>query len=115
MHRGEAIRTTDYSQRKNAPLLTCEWIPCWYRRKDDDVLAWWNCRHTEFCVHCGNKMRHGMDTQCPDYPGSPEQKATAEQQTLDREEERASAPMSAWKRRKVPNGPQSYRKKKSGK
>jgi hypothetical protein len=100
---------------KNVKPRQCKWMPyfTWRRlRKPDSPAARWSCYHMEYCRHCNNKMNDTMDERCPAFPGDPEQKKLAEQETARRIEEMNNAPVPEWKRRKIPDGKQSYRKRK---
>jgi hypothetical protein len=115
MHHGEAVLPIGYGTRKKpAKPFVCEWKSRSWRARGDETLAWWSCHHIEYCTECGNKMEIGMGSRCPSYPGSPEQKASAEQKTLELEAKNAAAPIPAWRKKKIPNGRQSFRRKKGG-
>lgn len=113
LHHGEGVRLVGYGTRKKSPReIKCEWVPRWYRRDDATPLVRWDCRHTEYCRECGNKIADTMGLRCPDYTDDGPQKREAERRALELEAERANRPLSEWKRRKIPNGRQSFRRKK---
>ncbi len=96
-------------------------LPCrWAGRYDYKLIrrqdAWsvgWSCWHHEECSACGKILRatrHLNASECPAYPGRPEQRAQAERE--------AAAYPAQWraaaaKHRKPPvTGPQGYRRKR---
>lgn len=113
LHHGEPRITRGY-QRKNesAPDRTCRWSPKYWVSRDETELSWWNCFHQEYCMHCGGKMNDTMGQRCPEFPGTSEKKAAAEQLTLEWQKEREARRPSSRQIRKTPNGPQGYRKPK---
>jgi hypothetical protein len=114
LHHGEPRMKQPYGKKDAPPPdLTCRWMGHYYVRSGEE-LAWWNCNHMEYCKDCGNKMNDSMGKRCPSYPGDPEQRARAEQHTRDLQREREARAIPEWKRRKIPNGPQGYRKPRDG-
>lgn len=114
LHRGEPrIKRVYRKKDEPEPILICRWKAYWYLPSAGKKLAWWDCCHNEYCKHCGGKMADTMSTRCPDYPGSAEQRARAEQHTLELDRERRARGRSARQIRKTPDGPQGYRKPKA--
>lgn len=90
----------------------CRWGPIW-SGEDHAAVVRWRCAHEVHCAGCGRIMEYRIPKEkCPTYPGTEEQRAVAQQQAFEWNEERRS---SKWRPRRKPiiTGPQGYRKKKS--
>lgn len=88
----------------------CEWRPSW---QDGYAGLEWACWHRQDCSACFKILRdHGglLLSECPDYPGSEEQKAAADERRAEIAARIAARPP---RRRKVVEGPTHYRRKKA--
>jgi hypothetical protein len=89
----------------------CRWSPVWSRDAGEDV-AGWHCEHERKCVKCGLifRSRIGCD-DCPVYPGTPGQRAAAEQEAAAWNEGRRDREQT-WRRKPVITGPQGFRRRR---
>lgn len=89
---------------------SCRWRPSWLT-PDGEYAACWSCNHREECARCGKVLRAGvLRSECPAYPGTPEQHTAAEVEAAairERIAQRRAVP-----RRPVITGPQGYRRKR---
>lgn len=114
-HHGEGRLRQVYRKEGEPELdMTCRWMGYYYipSASSGRGLAWWNCHHIEYCTECGGKVSESMDRRCPDYPGDPEQKARAEQNSLQWDRERQARAVRAARKPARPAGPLGYRKPK---
>lgn len=90
--------------------LDCGWAPSW-RTPDGEYGACWSCDHREECARCGKILRDGiLRSECPAYPGTPGQRAAAEEKAAEIRERIAQR--RPWRRKPVITGPQGYRRKR---
>lgn len=109
-HTPEIVRTHDgFHQRQ------CGWVGRYdyrlLRRGEDAAEVRWLCTHEEHCSGCGKILRAwgSLDlTECPVYPGSPEQRAEAEREAA----EYPDRYRARLRPRRAIDGPQGYRKKR---
>jgi hypothetical protein len=94
----------------------CGWRPYWAHDKGDwdngEYKVQWECWHRDTCGECGKVLRDQVPArECPDYPGTGEQKAAAEREAREWAERRAEH-RRRWGRKKPVTGPSHYRKKR---
>ena len=91
--------------------LYCKWHASWSLR-GQEYVACWTCDHREECERCGKVLRSRIAaTECPAYPGTPEDHAAAETEAA-RIREQVAQMAQRPSRRKVITGPQGYRRKR---
>jgi len=93
----------------------CSWRSN-YGWRSQEYAPVWSCHHREECKHCGKQFRQGYsldNSECPEFiPDVPASVYTEMQEWIARRA-RWEAQRAARKARTAPDGPQSYRKKKS--
>ena len=88
----------------------CRWRAAWSSRAGGEYVACWMCEHRETCARCGKVLRDRIPAaECPAYPGTPEDRAAAEEEALQIRE-RVAQRQTRWK--PVITGPQGYRRKR---
>lgn len=114
-HHGEIIFVPPHAFRKKpAPETVCEWRPRYYRNgnlEGDNQMVRWECFHQRVCTYCSKILDKGVGTRCPLYPGIPEDKQAAVQAFLEQEQRQEER--WHYRRQKVINGRQGYRKPKA--
>lgn len=97
----------------------CVWAPAWSRRLRGWSGVAWDCFHVEQCTECKKilRKRHELElSECPDYPGTPEQKTAAAAEVQRRNDLPASSPGVASRRqaRDSQRGTSGFRRPKAG-
>jgi hypothetical protein len=108
------VLVLDHTDPQFGKAPPCRWAVGWSSTARKDVV-YWRCPHHEVCGRCGKVLRDRWSvsiTECPDYPGDPQQHAAADADLAECEKRRAT-----WEqhRRRKPDitGPQGYRRKRA--
>lgn len=92
-------------------VTACGWAPKEIWRSAEVT---WKCRHREECAICGKVLRETRELrreECPQWPGTPQQRAGAE---IQAEKQRGEFQVRSRRFRRKPTitGPQGFRRKR---
>lgn len=109
-HEEEIILGRDTYRRKTE----CGWSPLWSVERQDYTVSWY-CNHHVVCKNCSKVLDDKIfRTECPAYPGTTEQHASAQQKLTEMRARRAERiAKSSVYRKPVITGPQHYRRPRS--